>query len=97
MAESWKLFRVLPSIEVPITFESLSNQIAVVPYSDARASAIRARSEGANKLWSGFRDIYGNQLEPSGLDSAGLGRPCESSEQHSGESSVVRRMVPISR
>ncbi len=57
MAESWKLFRVLPSIEVPITFESLSHQTAVVPYADARASAIRACSEGANKLWSGFR-IY---------------------------------------
>ncbi len=67
MESNWNLFRVLPNIEVPLTFESLSNQIAVVPYGDARASGIRARSVGSNKLWSGFQDIYGHQQEPSGL------------------------------
>jgi len=65
--ENWMLFRVLPNIEVPWIFESLSEKVAVVPYGDARANDIRARSPGAAKLWNGFRDIYGNQMEPSGL------------------------------
>lgn len=67
VADNWKLLRVLPNIEVPHPFDSLSTQIAVVSYRDARAIAIRALSAGADKLWSGFRDIYGHQLEPSGL------------------------------
>ncbi len=67
LMEQWKLFRILPNVEVVHAFETLSDHVAVVSYDDDRALAIRSQSKSALKLWEGFRDIYGNAQRPSGL------------------------------